>query len=87
MKIRWKRVPAMAIGIAALGMALGAAQAQDKEGGTAPSAAVSTDMPPWLRRGLPGPGHAALAPLAGTWRVQFGVYATLGRRADAPPIT
>ena len=75
------------IGIAALGMALGATQAQIKESATAPSAAASTDVPPWVRRGLPGPGHAAIAPLAGTWRVQMGIYATLGRSADAPPIT
>ena len=75
------------IGIAALGMALGATQAQIKESATAPSTAASTDMPPWVRRGLPGPGHAAIAPLAGTWRVQMGIYATLGRSADAPPIT
>jgi len=87
MKIRWKRVPSVAIGIAALAMALGAAQAQDRMAASASSAAASTDMPPWVRRGLPGPGHAALASLAGTWRVQMGVYATLGRSADAPPIT
>lgn len=87
MKIRWKRMRATVIGIAALGMALGATQAQDKEAATASSAGAPTDMPPWLRRGLPGPGHAALAPLAGTWRVQIGIYATLGRSAAAPPIT
>jgi len=86
-KICWKRVRATAIGIAALGLALGSAQAQDKQNAGAPSVAASTDMPAWVRRGLPGPGHAALAPLAGTWRVQMGVYATLGRSADAPPIT
>lgn len=85
--ICWKRVRATALGIAVLGMVLGTAHAQDKENTGAQSAAVSTDMPAWLRRGLPGPGHAALAPLAGIWRVQMGVYATLGRRADEPPIT
>jgi len=87
MKIRWKRMRATAIGIAVLGMAIGATQAQDKESTAAPSATAPADMPPWLRRGLPGAGHAALAPLAGTWRVQMGIYATLGRSADEPPIT
>ena len=88
--IRWKQLRAALIGTAALGIALGltpaVAHAQDAQRAAAPAAA-SADMPPWLRRGLPGPGHAALAPLAGTWRVQMGIYATLGRRADAPPIT
>ncbi|KQU80659.1 MULTISPECIES: DUF1579 family protein [unclassified Rhizobacter] len=89
MNNRWQRVPIRAVGIAVLGIALGAAQAQDKDkdGATTPVAAAPTDMPAWVRRGLPGPGHLALAPLAGTWRVQMGVYATLGRREDAPPIT
>src|SRR4051794_36870614 len=41
--------------------------------------AAQQDMPEWLRRGLPGPGHAALEPLIGTWHVQFSLYATLGR--------
>lgn len=78
---------ATVISVVAIGMMLGVTHAQDKEIGTAPSLAVSADLPPWLRRGLPGRGHATLAPLAGTWRVQMGVYATLGRSADAPPIT
>jgi hypothetical protein len=44
------------------------------------------EMPNWKRRGLPGPGHAALEPLIGTWRVQMNFYATFGRSPDAPPI-
>jgi hypothetical protein len=42
--------------------------------------------PAWKTRGLPGKGHAALEPLAGTWRVQMKFYATFGRSPDAPPI-
>ena len=73
--------------VAALGITLGVAQAQEQQGASTAAAAASNDLPAWLRRGLPGPGHATLAPLAGTWRVQMGIYATLGRSADAPPIT
>ena len=78
---------ATVIGIATLGIALSIAQAQDNQGANTAAPAASTDLPAWVRRGLPGPGHATLAPLAGTWRVQMGIYATLGRSADAPPIT
>jgi hypothetical protein len=44
------------------------------------------DMPGWMRRGLPGAGHAALKRLVGTWRARYEVYGTLGRRGDEPPI-
>jgi hypothetical protein len=44
------------------------------------------DMPIFLRRGLPGPGHAALKPLEGTWRVQMSVYIVLGTR-DKPAVS
>jgi hypothetical protein len=43
-------------------------------------------VPDWMRRGLPGSGHAALSSLIGTWRVRYEVYGTLGRRGDDPPI-
>jgi Protein of unknown function (DUF1579) len=43
-------------------------------------------MPKWKSRGLPGPGHAALEPLVGTWRVQMSIYATFGRSPDDPAI-
>jgi hypothetical protein len=43
-------------------------------------------MPNWMRRGLPGPGHAALEPLVGTWDVHMSFYATFGRSPDEPPI-
>jgi hypothetical protein len=89
MNTRWKRAPAIATGVAVLCIALAAAHAEGEgeDGTTALPAAAPADMPAWVRRGLPGPGHLALAPLAGTWRVHMGLYATLGRRADAPPIT
>jgi hypothetical protein len=45
-----------------------------------------SEMPKWLSRGLPGRGHAVLAPLIGTWRVQMSFYGTLGRRLDQPPL-
>lgn len=48
----------------------------------------STDgqMPQWMSRGLPGPGHAALEPLIGKWRVEMNIYATFGRSPKAPPL-
>src|SRR5919198_5125000 len=49
-------------------------------------AANENQMPNWLRRGLPGPAHAALEPLVGTWRVHMSFFATLGRSPDEPPI-
>jgi hypothetical protein len=53
-----------------------------------PAAAQSArpDMPAWMQRGLPGPSHAALEPLIGTWRVHMSIHATFGRSPDAPPI-
>jgi hypothetical protein len=43
-------------------------------------------MPPWMQRGLPGPGHAALQPLIGKWRVHMEIHATFGRSPSDPPI-
>ena len=43
-------------------------------------------IPNWMRRGLPGAGHAALEPLVGTWRVHMSFYATFGRSPDELPI-
>lgn len=42
--------------------------------------------PPWIQRGIPGAGHAALAPLVGSWRVELSIYGTMGRSPDLPPI-
>jgi Protein of unknown function (DUF1579) len=36
------------------------------------------DLPAFARRGLPGPGHAALAPLVGIWRVENSIYIAIG---------
>jgi Protein of unknown function (DUF1579) len=43
-------------------------------------------VPPWVQRGIPSAGHAALVPLVGSWRVQQSVYGTMGRSPDLPPI-
>src|SRR5215510_1701725 len=43
-------------------------------------------VPPWVKRGIPGSGHAALAPLVGSWRVELSIYGTMGRNPDLPPI-
>jgi hypothetical protein len=40
--------------------------------------AQQPDLPPFLRRGLPGLGHEALRPLEGTWRVEMSVYMVMG---------
>lgn len=44
------------------------------------------ETPNWARRGVPGPGHAALEPLVGQWKVRMSVHALLGRTSDAPPL-
>jgi hypothetical protein len=51
----------------------------------APSSAQQA-MPAWARRGLPGHGHAALQPLAGTWRVENSLYIAVGTR-DNPAVS
>ena len=55
-------------------------------GSTAGAPPTQSELPNWLRRGLPGPGHQVLAPLIGTWGVQMSFYGTLGRSADQPPL-
>lgn len=45
-----------------------------------------SELPKWFSRGLPGPGHAVLEPLVGTWRVQMSFHGTLGRSPDQPPL-
>ena len=59
-----------------------------------PAVAQNTEMqsktqqpvPAWVQRGIPGEGHAALAPLVGTWRAELSIYGTMGRSPDLPPI-
>jgi hypothetical protein len=60
------------------------AQNPDPQRRTAPAAQQA--VPDWARRGIPGAGHAALAPLVGSWRVEMGIYGTMGRSPDLPPI-
>ena len=43
-------------------------------------------VPEWVKRGIPSAGHAALEPLIGSWRVELGIYGTMGRSPDLPPI-
>ena len=43
-------------------------------------------VPSWVQRGIPGAGHAALAPLLGSWQVEMSIYGTMGRSPDLPPI-
>jgi hypothetical protein len=60
------------------------AQNPDPQRRTAPAAQQA--VPDWARRGIPGAGHAAVAPLVGSWRCEMGIYGTMGRSADLPPI-
>ena len=50
------------------------------------SPAAQQAVPAWVSRGIPGAGHAALAPLVGSWRVELSIYGTMGRSPDLPPI-
>jgi hypothetical protein len=43
-------------------------------------------VPNWVSRGMPGAGHAALAPLVGSWHAELSIYGTMGRSPDLPPI-
>jgi hypothetical protein len=44
------------------------------------------DLPAFARRGLPGPAHAALSPLVGTWRVEDTIYIAIGS-PDKPVVS
>ena len=50
------------------------------------AASPAQTVPEWVKRGIPGAGHAALEPLIGSWRVELSVYGTMGRSPDLPPI-
>ena len=43
-------------------------------------------VPLWVQRGIPGAGHAGLAPLVGSWRAELSIHGTMGRSAELPPI-
>jgi hypothetical protein len=48
---------------------------------SAPSTpAAVQEVPGFIRRGLPGPGHAALRGLEGDWRVEKALYIAVGTR-------
>jgi hypothetical protein len=51
-----------------------------------PAVAIQQEMPKWIGRGIPGPGHAVLEPLIGSWRVEMSIHATFGRSPTEPPI-
>jgi Protein of unknown function (DUF1579) len=73
----------------ALLLAAPAALAQNPAPAGPPAAgrAAAPDMPAWLRRSQPGPGHAALQPLVGTFRQHKEIFGgLLGRPKDAPTI-
>ena len=47
---------------------------------------IQQPVPPWVQRGIPGAGHAALVPLIGSWSVELSIYGIMGRSPDLPPI-
>ena len=52
-----------------------------------PGGSPSVQEPPaWAQRGLPGPGHALLKRLAGTWRVENSIYIAVGT-LDKPVVS
>jgi hypothetical protein len=55
-------------------------------GNPAASPGSVDDAPNWARRGLPGPGHVALEPLVGKWKVRMSIHALLGRSPTEPPL-
>jgi Protein of unknown function (DUF1579) len=52
----------------------------------APDKAEASSVPAWVQRGAKGAGQTAMAPLVGTWNVEVGIYGTIGRSPDLPPI-
>src|SRR5262245_45862302 len=68
---------------AAVAAPLPSTQAPGPDQGAPPS---PQEAPAWVQRGMPGAGHAALAPLVGRWRAHVSVYGTMGRSPDLPPI-
>jgi Protein of unknown function (DUF1579) len=45
-----------------------------------PVSVLAQELPGFVRRGLPGPGHAALKHLEGDWRVEKALYIAVGTR-------
>jgi hypothetical protein len=72
------------VAVMALAWASWAAPARAQQ--STPPAARSSEMPMVLRRGLPGPGHALLRPLEGTFKVQMSAYMGPGT-PDKPAVS
>ncbi len=70
--------------VATFGAPLLSRQNPDLDRGAPPAA--QQEAPAWVRRGIPGAGHATLTPLVGKWRAQLSLYGTMGRSPDLPPI-
>ena len=60
--------------------------AQIRDNGQEVSSRAQEVVPPWVKRGIPSEGHAALAPLIGNWRVELSVFGAMGRSPDLPPL-
>src|SRR5262245_66652110 len=60
------------------------AQNPDAQRETAPAAQQA--VPNWASRGSPGAGHATLAPLVGSWRVELSIYGSMRRSPELPRI-
>ena len=82
-----KMIDALQLSLGASAIALSASSSVSAQNTPSEAARPSASaLPGWLSRGLPSRGHAAMAPLVGTWRVQMSFYGTLGRSADQPPL-
>lgn len=51
-----------------------------------PPSGAPSDLPPFVRRGLPGPFHAVLKPLEGSWTVEKRIYIAIGTK-DHPALS
>ncbi len=47
---------------------------------------LKSDLPPFIKRGLPGPFHEALKPLEGAWTVDKRIYIAIGTK-DHPAVS
>jgi hypothetical protein len=84
--VRSRALFAAVVAIASVVVAPHRVFAQENVGQTSAPGTPQQQQPQWMLRGLPGSGHNALEPLAGTWRVQMSIYATFGRSPAEPPI-
>lgn len=81
MRRSWRWIPLVLAGV--IGASCGTANGDGEGYSGAPAVALpQEDVPAWVRRGLPGPGHAILEALEGTWRVEKSLYIALGTRDE-----